>query len=394
MLNTLKALPPDKILMLSALFREDERANKIDLGVGVYRNAEGHTPIMRAVKTAEKQLWETEDSKTYTSLPGDVGFHQVMMDLVLGDSVDRARLSCCATPGGTGAVHNVCQTLRMANPETTVWVSSPTWGNHLTILQHLGMKTAHYDYFDPKTCAVNFEAMLKSLDAAHPGDTVLLHGCCHNPSGADLTRAQWDELAEFLLAKQVIPFVDIAYQGFGDGLQEDAYGTRVLAAQFPELIIAASCSKNFGVYRERTGIVLALSENAETAKTTQATLAHMNRQNFSFPPDHGARLVTMVLNDPSLRADWEAELSDVRSGMLTLRQKLAEALRVETRSDQFGFIADHRGMFSRLGLAKDQVLKLREDHAIYVVEDSRINVAGLNKANIPIIAQAVAQVTA
>jgi aromatic-amino-acid transaminase len=394
MLNKLKPLPADKILMLTSLFRADERAHKIDLGVGVYKNAEGHTPIMRAIKAAEKQLWDKEDTKTYTSLPGDAGFHKVMADMVLGDSVDRTRLAFCATPGGTGAIHNVLETIQMANPDTTVWVSNPTWGNHLSIMNHLGIKFETYDYFDDETCAIDFEAMMSTLQGIKSGDVVLLHGCCHNPTGANLNQTQWGAVADLMLEKQAIPFIDIAYQGFGDGLHEDAYGTRLLAGKFPEMMIAASCSKNFGIYRERTGIVLAISADAEAAKITQGALAHMNRQNFSFPPDHGARLVTMVLSDPELRADWEAELEEVRAGMLVLRKNLADTLRAETGSDRFGFIAEHRGMFSRLGLTEEQVLRLRDDYAIYMVGDSRINIAGLNDTNVPIVAKAVAAVIA
>ncbi len=392
MLNNLKPLPADKILMLSGLFRADERSTKIDLGVGVYKDASGHTPIMRAVKKAEKQLWETEDTKTYTSLPGDAGFHKVMADLVLADSVDHARLSACATPGGTGAIHNVCETIKMANPKATIWVSNPTWGNHLSIMKHLGIKFETYDYFDEATCAIDFNGMMASLQNVQAGDVVLLHGCCHNPTGANLNQTQWNAVADLIQEKAAMPFIDIAYQGFGDGLDADAYGVRLLAGKFDEMMIAASCSKNFGVYRERTGIVLAISADAEAAKITQGTLAHMNRQNFSFPPDHGARLVTMVLSDPELRADWQAELEEVRSGMLVLRQMLADALRAETDSDRFGFITEHRGMFSRLGLSKDQVMVLRDTHAIYMVDDSRINIAGLNATNVPVIAKAVASV--
>jgi aromatic-amino-acid transaminase len=392
MLNNLKPQPADKILMLTTLFRADERTHKIDLGVGVYKNAEGHTPIMRAIKDAEKKLWETEDSKTYTSLPGDAGFHKAMADMVLADSVDRARLSCCATPGGTGAIHNVLETIQLANPNAIVWVSNPTWGNHLSILSHLGIKFASYNYFDAESCAVDFNAMMESLQHVQAGDVVLLHGCCHNPTGANLNQTQWAKVADFLLKKQAIPFIDIAYQGFGDGLDEDAFGPRHLASKFPEMMIAASCSKNFGIYRERTGIVLAISANAEDAKVTQGTLSHLNRQNFSFPPDHGARLVTMVLTDDKLRADWEIELEAVRTGMLGLRQQLADALRAETGSDRFGFVSEHRGMFSRLGLSEDQVLRLRDEHAIYMVGDSRINIAGLNKENVSTIAKAVASV--
>lgn len=392
MLNNLKPLPADKILMLTGLFRADERRHKIDLGVGVYKDASGHTPIMRAIKTAEKQLWETEDTKTYTSLPGDAAFLKAMADMVLGDSVDRVRLASCATPGGTGAIRNVLETIQMAKPDTTVWVSNPTWGNHLSILNHLGIQFKTYDYFDDETCAVDFNAMMNTLKNVKSGDVVLLHGCCHNPTGANLNQTQWGKVADLMLGKGAVPFIDIAYQGFGDGLHEDAYGTRLLAGKFPEMMIAASCSKNFGIYRERTGIVLAISTDPKAAKIMQGVLAYMNRQNFSFPPDHGARLVTMVLSDPALRADWETELEEIRTGMLVLRQKLADALRTETGSDRFGFVAEHRGMFSRLGLSEKQVLKLRDDDAIYMVGDSRINIAGLNDNNVPIVVKAVAKV--
>lgn len=392
MLNNLKPRPADKILMLSTLFRADDREDKIDLGVGVYKNAEGHTPIMRAVKNAEKQLWKNEDTKTYTSLPGDAGFHKAMGDMLLADSVDRDRVSFCATPGGTGAIHNVLETIQAAHPDTTVWLSNPSWGNHQSMLNHLGMKSVSYDYFDAEACAVDYPAMLASLQNVKAGDVVLLHGCCHNPTGANLNNTQWEEVVELLLAKGVIPFVDIAYQGFGNGLEEDAFATRLIASKFPEVMIAASCSKNFGIYRERTGIVMAISADADTAKITQQTLSHMNRQNFSFPPDHGARLVTMVLTDPDLRAEWETELEEVRTGMLALRKQLADTLKAETGSDRFGFIADHRGMFSRLGLTEEQVIKLREDNAIYMVGDSRINIAGLTAKNVPIIAKAVAAI--
>jgi aspartate aminotransferase len=392
MLNHLHEQPKDKILQLMQLYRDDPRDTKIDLGVGVYKDASGATPIMRAIKAAEQRLWNDETTKSYTGLAGDPGYQDAMIGLVLGDSVSRDRVAAAATPGGTGAIHLVLETVVMANPDATVWLSTPTWPNHPSILKHLGMKTASYRYFDESTLAVDFEGMMEDLGALKSGDVVLLHGCCHNPTGANLNLTEWAQVADLLQVKGAIPFVDIAYQGFGDGLEQDAAGVRLLAGRFDEMMIAASCSKNFGIYRERTGIVMALAPDTATRDITQGNLAHLNRQNFSFPPDHGARLVTMILNDPDLKADWMTELEEVRLGMLALRKQLAEELQRLSGSDRFGFVAQHRGMFSRLGATPEQVLELREKHGIYMVGDSRVNIAGLNKDSIPILAAALIDV--
>jgi len=389
MFDRLTDQPADKILELMQLFRDDPREKKVDLGVGVYKDAEGRTPVMRAVKTAEKQLWEAETSKSYVGIIGDPAFNTAMRGLVLAGAVEDARLSSAATPGGTGAVRQAYEFLRMANPDVTIHVSSPTWPNHLSILNYLGQAFVQYRYFNGATRDVDFDGMLEDLRKAKAGDAVLLHGCCHNPTGANLTAEQWSAVGDVLEETGAIPMIDIAYQGFGDGLDDDAYGVRHLAGRMPEMLIAASCSKNFGVYRERTGILMAVSANAAQAKTTQGTLAYLNRQNYSFPPDHGARLVTMVLNDPALRADWEAELEEVRTGMLALRQQLAGELRQRSNSDRFDFLARHRGMFSRLGAPTEKVMAMREDHGIYMVGDSRMNIAGLNTRTIPILAEAI-----
>ncbi len=389
MLEALKPQPADKILQLMAMFREDPRADKIDLGVGVYKDATGLTPVMRAVKTAEKQLWETERTKTYTGLAGEPAFLSAMAGLVLGDAQDASRFAAVATPGGTGAIRQALELIRLAAPGAAVWLPDPTWPNHPSIIAYLGMKSATYRYFDGESRAVDFGAMMADLNRVAPGDVVLLHGCCHNPTGANLNLTQWAEVAQLLLRKGAVALVDIAYQGFGDGLEEDAAGTRLLARTLPEMLIAASCSKNFGVYRERVGILMALAPNAATQSVTQGTLAYLNRQNYSFPPDHGARLVTMILTDPALKADWMAELEEVRLSMLDLRASLAQDLRRLTGSDRFGFIAQHRGMFSRLGATPAQVERLRVEHGIYMVGDSRLNIAGLNAKTVPILAQAI-----
>jgi aromatic-amino-acid transaminase len=389
MFDALKPQPADKILMLMQAFREDPRERKVDLGVGVYRNAEGVTPVMRAVKAAEKRLWETETTKAYTGLLGEEGYRDAMAGLVLADAVDRARLACAHTPGGTGAIRQSLELIRMAAPGATVWLSNPTWPNHPSIIRYLGIPMAEYRYFDNETRAVDFEGMLADLDAMKPGDVVLLHGCCHNPTGANLNLAQWGQVADLMLERGAVPLVDIAYQGFGDGLEDDAAGVRLLAGRMPEMLIAASCSKNFGIYRERTGIVMAVTPDAETQALTQGTLAYLNRQNYSFPPDHGARLVTMILTDPALKADWMAELEEVRLSMLDLRRQLADTLRDMTGSDRFAFIAEHRGMFSRLGATPEQVAAMRESHGIYMVGDSRLNIAGLNATTVPVLAEAI-----
>lgn len=394
MLTNLTPQPADKILALMQMFREDTRTQKIDLGVGVYKNAEGVTPVMRAVKAAERQLVEAQESKAYTGLAGDPAFSAAMRTLILGDSVDATRVAAIATPGGTGAIRQGLELMKLADPSAAIWLSAPTWPNHPSIVKYVGIPMQEYRYFDNTTRQVDFEGMMADLAQAKRGDLVLLHGCCHNPTGANLTPEQWGQVADLLEKTGAIPFVDIAYQGFGDGLEEDAFGPRLLAKRMPEMILAASCSKNFGVYRERTGLLMAIAPDAKSKGETQATLSFLNRQNYSFPPDHGARVVQMILDDPTLRADWQAELEAVRTGMLDLRQQLANELRLRTNSDRYDFIANHRGMFSRLGISADKVEQLRAEHGIYMIGDSRMNIAGLNSATVPILAEAIVAVGA
>ncbi len=390
MLENLNPQPQDKILQLIAMYRDDPRTDKIDLGVGVYKDATGLTPVMRAVKSAEKTLWETEKTKTYTGLAGEPAYNAAMVRMILGAGyADRA--ASVATPGGTGAIRQALELIKLASPQATVWISNPTWPNHPSIIKYLGMKLAEYRYFDAASGEVDFAGLIEDFGKVAPGDVVLLHGCCHNPTGANPTAAQWAEMVAVLKARGAVPLVDLAYQGFGDGLEEDAAATRLVAASFPEVLIAASCSKNFGIYRERTGILIALGDASRKA-VTQGNLNFLNRQNYSFPPDHGARLVTMILEDAALTAAWKAELEEVRLNMLTLRQSLADELRRATNSDRFDFVARHRGMFSRLGLTEAQVNRLREEAGVYMVGDSRINIAGLNAKTVPVLAAAIAAV--
>jgi aspartate aminotransferase len=389
MLEHLKPQPADKILMLMQSFREDPRTDKIDLGVGVYKDPTGLTPVMRAVKAAEKKIWESQNTKAYVGLAGDPAFLDAMIGLVLDGAVARDRIGAVATPGGTGAIRQALELIRLASPEATVWLSNPTWPNHPSIIKYLGMKMAEYRYFDEVTRGVDFAGLMADLQGLKAGDVVLLHGCCHNPTGANLDAAQWDEVIALLKAKGAMPLVDIAYQGFGDGLAEDCAATRMVAASMDECLIAASCSKNFGIYRERTGILMAVARDDAQAKLAQANLAFLNRQNYSFPPDHGARVVSTILGDPALRADWEAELEEIRGTMLGLRTQLADELRRLSNSDRFDFIAHHRGMFSRIGTSPEKVEKMRADSGIYMVSDSRMNIAGLNSNTIPILAKAI-----
>ncbi|WP_106746373.1 aromatic amino acid transaminase [Yoonia maritima] len=389
MLENLTALPADKILALMAKYKEDPRTDKVDLGVGVYKDASGNTPVMRAVKEAERRILADQTSKAYTGLAGDPAFGAAMRELVLADSVPAERVAAVATPGGTGAIRQALELIKMAAPDATVWLSNPTWPNHPSIIKYLGMKMAEYRYFDEETRGVDFDGLMADLDGIAAGDVVLLHGCCHNPTGANLTLDQMDQAIAKLQAKGAVPLVDIAYQGFGDGLDADAVATRRIASSFDNVLIAASCSKNFGVYRERTGILMAVAKDADQKALAQQTLAYLNRQNYSFPPDHGARVVTEILTDPKLRADWEAELEETRNGMLALRQQLADELKRLTNSDRFNFLADHRGMFSRLGTSPEKVEQLRAEHGIYMVGDSRMNIAGLNAQTVPVLAKAI-----
>ena len=270
--------------------------------------------------------------------------------------------------------------------------SNPTWPNHISILAYLGIEMVSYRYFDDETRGVDFGGMMADLEQVTKGDIVLLHGCCHNPTGANLNSVEWQAVIDLMNAKGALPMIDIAYQGFGDGLEADAIATRMVASGVPECLIAASCSKNFGIYRERAGLLMAVSSDKGARGLNQGTLAFLNRQNYSFPPDHGARVVTMILNDQALRADWAAELEEVRLSMLGLRQQLASELQALTGSDRFAFLAQHRGMFSRLGTTPELVEKMRADHGIYMVGDSRMNIAGLNAKTIPILAQAIVDV--
>ncbi len=387
--KNLQQQPPDKILALITAFKEDPRDQKLDLGVGVYKDPTGITPIMRSIKLAEKKWWEIESSKSYVGLVGDPAFSDAIISLVLGNSIPRNLIASAATPGGTGAVRQGFELFKIANPGVRVFVSDPTWPNHISILQYLNIPSENYRYFDNETRGVDFDSMVSDLSRAKAGDVILLHGCCHNPTGANLDKQQWKIIIDLLNKNGATPMIDLAYQGFGDGLEEDAYATRLIAESVPETVIASSCSKNFGIYRERAGLLMLISQDSSKRNINQSMLAYLNRQNYSFPPDHGSRLVSIVLNDKDLRSDWMSELEDIRNSLLNLRVQLSDELQKISGSNRFSFIASHRGMFSRLGATPSQVEKMRKEFGIYMVSDSRFNVAGLNNETVPALAKAI-----
>ena len=389
--KNLQQQPPDKILALMTAFKEDPRDQKLDLGVGVYKDPTGITPIMRSIKLAEKKWWEIESSKSYVGLAGDPAFSDAIISLVLGNSIPRNSIASAATPGGTGAVRQGFELFKVANPGVRVFVSDPTWPNHISILQYLNIPFETYRYFDNETRGVDFDSMVSDLSRAKAGDVILLHGCCHNPTGANLDKQQWKIIIDLLNKNGATPMIDLAYQGFGDGLEEDVYATRLIAESVPETVIASSCSKNFGIYRERAGLLMLVSQDSSKRNINQSMLAYLNRQNYSFPPDHGSRLVSIVLNDKDLRSDWMSELEDIRNSLLNLRVQLSNELQKISGSDRFSFIASHRGMFTQLGATPSQVEKMRTEFGIYMVSDSRFNVAGLNNETVPALAKAIVE---
>jgi len=390
MFETLAPEPEDQIMALGALFRADPRQGKIDLGIGVYRDTAGRTPVMAAVREAERRIWEGETTKSYTALVGDAAFNDAIAALVLGEGLARAgRVSVAATPGGTGAIRQAAELIQRARPGATVWLPDPTWPNHPAVLAPAGLRVARYRNYDAATGDVDLGGMLADLGQAGAGDVIVLHGACHNPTGADLSPEGWAAVAALMAARGAVPLVDLAYMGFGAGLAEDAAGTRALAAALPEVLVAVSCSKNFGVYRERTGALIALTPEGARQGAMQATLSALNRVAYSFPPDHGARIVSVILSDPGLRAMWEGELDAIRTGMIANRAALAAELARLTGTARFGAIARQRGMFSLLPVSAAAVARLREEHGIYLVGNGRMNVAGLTAATVPAVARAI-----
>lgn len=387
----LSPAPADPILGLMAAFRSDTRAHKIDLGVGVYKDEAGHTPVLACVKRAEARRTEREDSKTYIGMAGDPGFTAALEKLALGDvpALAEGRVATAHTPGGTGALRVAAELIKRARPDATVWVSDPTWGNHPSVFKAAGLKVREYPYYDAATQSLRADAMLAAVAEVPAGDVLLLHACCHNPSGVDLEPQHWEAVAQLAERQGFLCFVDMAYQGFSSDLDSDALGPRLLARRLPELLLATSCSKNFGLYRERIGAVSVIGHSAAQTQATFSQLLSAIRNVYSMPPAHGAILVREILDDAELRAQWLQELADMRGRINHYRGLLVERLAAAGVPRDFSFIARQRGMFSFLGISPEQVERLKTEHAIYMVGSSRMNIAGLSASNIGHFAQAL-----
>lgn len=395
MFENLKVLPADPILGLNQTFQQDANPDKINLSVGVYQNAAGQTPIFSAVKKAEQELLQAQETKSYAPQAGDPAFIEQMTRLLIGDHLfdelgDRA--ATVMTPGGCGALRMGAEVLVKANSNAKVWVSNPTWANHYPLLESAGLSLEPYTYFDKETNSVDFDGMMESLNQIPQGDIVLLHGCCHNPTGADLTQGQWDQVISLLAERDLVPFIDVAYQGFGDSLDEDAYGIRQAVKRLPEVLIASSCSKNFGLYRERTGAVVVVTQTIEKTAAAKSHILSAARRTYSMSPYHGGGIVGHLLSDAELTLEWKTELEQVRSRMNRLRVGLAEGLNQAQSKIDFDFVARSKGMFCFLGIPKEDVLQLRSEFGIYLLESTRINVAGLSETNLPTIIDRVADV--
>ena len=395
MFQLLPALPADPILGLMASYHADSNPKKIDLGIGVYKNEAGNTPVMTAVKKAEGMILDSQTTKSYVGPTGAAGYNAIVAELLLGkslnDSLGKRRVTV-QSPGGCGGLRLAAEFIKSANPDATVWVSNPTWANHVPLLGSAGLKIAEYPYYDYDSHSVKFEAMIECLSKIDSGDIVLLHGCCHNPCGADLNQEQWQQVRDVALKQGFTVFIDLAYQGLGDGLEEDAYGTRLLAESLPELIVVSSCSKNFGLYRERTGAMTLICDSDAAAAVAITQIAGAARAMYSMPPDHGAATVQLILSNELLRTEWDAELTEMRDRINGLRAQFVKQIQSIGIEQDFSFIEREKGMFSFLGVNVDQVQTLVNDYSIYLVNSSRINVAGINDSNIEYLSNSLAAV--
>ena len=392
MFEELELQPPDAILGIMAMFRADPAPAKVDLSAGVFQDEAGHTPILECVKRAERRIIEAQDTKSYVAIAGNPGFNEGMEALLFGaghPALEARRTASVQTPGGSGGLSVAGHILARAKPTATVWLSDPSWPNHLPLLQLAGLSLAHYPYYDFDRHRVDFDGMVETFSTLGPDDVVLLHGCCHNPCGADLSPEQWDALAELFAERGIVPFVDLAYQGLAENVEDDAYGPRIMAERVGELVLVASCSKNLGLYRERVGLASIVTRNADEAGATQSNLAQMARGIYSMPPDHGAAIVSCILHDEELTALWLEELGEMRDRLNSLRRTFADKLADRGAAADFSFIARERGMFSFLGLTREQVIRLREEFHVYMVESSRINFAGLNQSNMNYVADSI-----
>jgi aspartate aminotransferase len=393
----LELISADTILGLMAAFRADPDPRKVDLGVGVFRDDRGETPVLASVRSAESALIVEQTTKTYVGPAGNPGFNQQIEQLVFGAGhpvLKAGRVRTVQSPGGCGALRLGAELIRAAAPDTVVHVSTPTWANHVPLLAGSGLKLERYPYFDPQTGGVQFGAMMATLERLPPRAVVLLHASCHNPTGADLSQDEWRAVLELVKRRSLLPFIDMAYQGLGEGPDADAFAIRLFSAELPELVCAVSCSKNFGLYRERTGALHIINDSPASGDATLSQLVRLARGMWSMPPDHGAEIVRRILSNPSLREAWAKELEGMRQRITGLRHELVRQLRAHCPERDFSFIATQRGMFSFFGITPEQVKKMRTEHHIYMTDDSRINIAGLRAQNLEYVAQATAQVLA
>jgi len=395
MFENLKAIPPDPILGLIAAHAADPNPNKIDLGIGVYRDEFGNTPILHCVAEAEKTLLRTQTTKTYLGPPGVAGFNKAIGEIILGsdnEALKAGRTCTVQTPGGTGALRVAADLIKVARPESEVWASDPTWANHLALFPGAGVKLNSYPYFDAQTSSLRFNDMIEALQQRGPGDGVLFHACCHNPCGVSPEPEQWRVIADIAAERGFTPVIDIAYMGFERGVDEDCLSVRLFAEKCPEVIIASSCSKNFAMYRERVGALTVIARDAEKAAAIESVIHNVTRKNYSMPPAHGPAVIDIILHSEELTARWLEELAGMRNRINGLRKTLADRIAAAGIKRDFSFIERQTGMFSFLGLTVEQVMRLREEFAIYTVNSARVNVASFNEANMDYFIGALATV--
>ncbi|WP_070966744.1 amino acid aminotransferase [Vibrio sonorensis] len=382
----------DPILSLTVAYRQDPRQEKVDLGIGVYKNSAGETPVMQAIKEAQDVVIANQTTKSYVGLAGCEEFNQSMVDLLLKGTSAMDRVAAIQTPGASGALRMLGDLMKVAQPNTRVWISNPSYVNHKPVMEAAGLEVKFYRYFSADTKQVNVEQMMEDLSHAGKDDVVLLHGCCHNPTGADIDFSAWKAITELATKQGFTPFVDIAYQGFGDGLEEDALGLQHMANNVEEMLITTSCSKNFGLYRERTGAAIVVGKSQKDVGNAKGKLMTLARSTYTMPPDHGAALVKTILQNETLTKTWRAELSEMQQRLVSLRASLCQELRNIHGSSQFDFIEHHKGMFTMLGYSPEQMARLREEFGIYGVGDGRINIAGLTEKDISYVADAIVKV--
>ena len=390
MFQTLQAAPADAILGLIAEHRNDPRPEKIDLGVGVFRTAEGETPVLDVVKRAEQRIVDTQDSKAYIGTAGDPRFNAAMQALTFGDAVDADRVGTIQAPGGSGSLRVAASLILRARPGAKVWASDPTWANHIPLLGGAGLELGKYPYYDTEKHVIEIDRMLDALGKAPKGDIVLLHACCHNPSGLDPGEDEWRALADVIAERDLMPFVDMAYQGFAQSLSDDAFIVRRLATRVPEMIVANSCSKNFGLYRDRVGSLSILAADRASRDVVMSQVNNVVRTIYSVPPDHGAVVVATILTDPELKAAWRVELAEMRCRLREMRILLNDALKAKAPDRDFSHLVRARGMFCFLGIPETQVERLKKEYGVYMVGSSRINTAGITAHNVTYLADAIA----